>query len=137
MNNPYYAELEALQAKIRSNSASLADYERYEEILITNGISQEQFLSVLKRNGFLSLEDYCEQRNRAKTLNQRYITEGAALGAILGIGAGLLMYWRIKSVSKTPSQVPKSRPLDTKASVRKHAGIKPKKKRSRKLHASP
>lgn len=94
IHNTTYKELELLQAKIRANTAISEDYRRYEELLTDNGISYQQIRNALLRHGFVSVEDFHLQRNRATTPDQRYIIEGAA-GTLLGLSEGLMMYWRV------------------------------------------
>lgn len=103
MNSKEYNELQVLHGKIRGNTATSGDYSRYEDILARNGISHEQFVRILRQNGFSSLEQYYTQRQVAQTPEQRFVVEGAVLGAILGIGGALLLYWGLKQMSATTS----------------------------------
>lgn len=96
MSNEELLELEMLQKTIRANTAELSDYERYKALLLANGITQARFQNVLEKSGFYSLEQYYKQRKRAKNATQKHLTEGAVLGALLGMGEGLQMYWRLE-----------------------------------------
>ncbi len=100
MDKSKYEALEKLLAKIRANTASVEDYEIYRAMLIENGLSEEYVVGVLRRNGYSSLYDFIEQRKAAQMYHQKSSTEGNALGSLLGMGNGLLMYWRVESGSQ-------------------------------------
>jgi hypothetical protein len=93
-------ELRSLLDKIRSNSANLSDYLKYEQILSDNGITADQMAMVLRRNGFYSIEQYYNQRTKAQTLDEKRRTDGELLGAILGLGGGLLLLWGLLASKK-------------------------------------
>ncbi|MBX2916188.1 MAG: hypothetical protein KF856_13035 [Cyclobacteriaceae bacterium] len=93
-------ELRLLLDKIRANSAVLSDYQRYEQILGQNGTTSQQMEMLLRRNGFFSIEQYYNQRTAAKTLEEKRRTDGEFLGAMLGIGGGLLLLWALLSAKR-------------------------------------
>ena len=98
--SPQEEELRILLDKIRYNTAKLSDYNRYEEILVQNGITDQQMVMILRRNGFYSIEQYLNQRATAKTIDEKRRTEGEILGGILGLGGGLLLLWTLLSSKK-------------------------------------
>jgi hypothetical protein len=102
MDKMKYEALEKLLAKIRANTASTEDYEGYRAMLVENGLSEEYVVGVLRRNGYSSLYDFIEQRKAAQLYHQKSNTESSALGSFLGMGSGLLMYWRVQSAGKQP-----------------------------------
>lgn len=94
------SELRSLLDKIRSNSANLNDYQKYENILSKNGITADEMAMVLRRNGFYSIEQYFNQRTKAQSLDEKRRTDGELLGAILGLGGGLLLLWGLLASKK-------------------------------------
>jgi hypothetical protein len=87
-------ELRILLDKIRNNSAALSDYQKYEQILSSNGINASEMDMILRRNGFYSMEQYYSQRTKAtKSFEEKRRTDGEMLGTILGLGGGLLLLW--------------------------------------------
>ena len=81
-------ELESLRERIRSNSASLLDYERYESILLDNGLSSSQIHANLEAAGLSSWEEFVEARSQKVRGNK---VEAGVIGGLLGLGLGLLL----------------------------------------------
>jgi len=87
-----------LSDKIERNEATLQDYYAYEKLLIASGVDQYKIQSKLNEAGFESLEDYYNKRQAAKTLQQkREINDAAVLGALVGLGIGVLIGLSTKS----------------------------------------
>ena len=79
--------------KIERNEAVLADYRRYEHLLLRAGLSEEYVHSYLYRGGFSSWEDFYRARLDQESANR---VSGTAVGAILGLGMGMLLYSALK-----------------------------------------
>ncbi|MEP2936864.1 MAG: hypothetical protein ABJM06_00620 [Gilvibacter sp.] len=87
MNN-LYDELEVLTQKIENNTANLDDYNRYESILLQGGLSLDYIHSYLNRAGFRDWNDLVLAR-RSKEVEKS--TNAGVIGAIIGLGLGLLI----------------------------------------------
>lgn len=90
INKSFYSELENLAGKIENNTANLADYRRYEQILTNAGLPRTYIFSYIKRAGFFSWEEFIKARihqERAHQENQKAM----AVGGLVGIGLGLIL----------------------------------------------
>lgn len=95
-------KLEDLRFKIRNNTASVDEYNQYEQIIRENGLIDE-LSPILKRYGFKSWAEYIDRRKKAKTLSERSTVNGEMLGLILGVSAALLLIWAISQNNKSNS----------------------------------
>lgn len=86
----YYIELEKLTQKIENNTASLDDYQKYENILLKGGLSQDYIHSYLNKAGFNTWEDLIRARQNKE--NGTSPLGAIALGGLIGIGLGLIIY---------------------------------------------
>lgn len=94
-------KIKELKYKIGENTASLQEYQEYEQILINNGVPKEQLIGILRQNGIYSWEQYLLQRNKAlKTFEQKRVLDSQIAGALMGVGAGLLLYLVLDSIYK-------------------------------------
>lgn len=90
MNNKLYNELELLTQKIEINTATLADYERYEVLLIHGGLPKEYIFSYLNRAGFSTWNDFYHARNIKNKAKEEKM-EAIAIGGLIGLGIGILL----------------------------------------------
>ncbi len=90
---PPYAELDQLTRAIEANTASLADYHRYEELLRQSGLDHSYIFSYLHDAGFDTWEAFYRAR-QDKERQQR--VESAVVGGLVGIGMGVLLYNALK-----------------------------------------
>ena len=79
-------EIESLSQKIEYNTATLADYKRYESILLNEGLHKDYIFSYLNRAGFTTWEEFIEARQK-KENKYEYAT---LIGGVLGLGLGLM-----------------------------------------------
>ncbi len=77
-------ELEALTRKIEHNTADLGDYQRYEQLLSSGGLSHSYIFSYLNRVGFKTWEEFVSARKKKQI-------EANTVGALIGLGLGLLL----------------------------------------------
>jgi hypothetical protein len=89
-NRNYYAELESLANKIENNTANLADYRRYEQLLANAGLPRTYIFSYVKRAGFSSWEEFIKARILQEKVHQEN-QKAKAVGGLVGIGLGLLL----------------------------------------------
>lgn len=82
-------ELEQLTQKIEFNTATLPDYQRYEELLLQSGLPRNYIYSYLRRAGFNSWEDFVAAR---RSKERRQMISGAIIGGLVGLGLGVLFY---------------------------------------------
>lgn len=89
MNRQTLNELEVLTQRIEQNSATLADYKRYEFLLLSGGLTHDYIFSFLNRAGFNTWEDFISARRNKEQRNKDM--EGAVVGGLIGLGLGLLL----------------------------------------------
>ena len=94
MNNQIYSELGILSQKIEDNTASVQDYNRYEELLLNAGLQKEYILSYLKKADLKSWEDLIKARNKQGKLREEN-QKMNAVGGLLGIAIGLFVIYLI------------------------------------------
>lgn len=87
MTQEIISELEALTQKIEKNTASLADYKRYEALLQNGGLSHGYIFSYLNRAGFKTWEDLITARQQ----KQKDYSDGTLVGGLIGLGLGILL----------------------------------------------
>lgn len=88
-----FGELERLTEAIETNTASLHDYHRYEELLLQSGLSHAYIFSYLQRAGFTSWEDFWRARHDVARREQ---VSGTVIGGVVGLGLGVLLYSALK-----------------------------------------
>jgi hypothetical protein len=84
-----FDELEWLAEAIRNNTASLDDYQRYEQLLLWSGLPREYIYSYLQRGGFNSWQEFVAARQSREDAGQ---ISGAVIGGLVGLGLGVLLY---------------------------------------------
>lgn len=90
MNNQIYTELESLSQKIEFNTASISDYQRYEELLLTAGLPKDYILSYLKRGNMKSWEELIKARKKQGKLSEENL-KMTVVGGLLGLAIGLFV----------------------------------------------
>ena len=80
-------ELEVLTQKIERNTATLTDYDRYENLLQKGGLTHNYIYSYLNRAGFNTWDEFLQARKQKKNDQM----SGALVGGIIGLGIGLLL----------------------------------------------
>ena len=83
-----YNELELLCQRIETNTAKLADYQRYELLLTQGGLNREYIFSYLQRAGFNSWQELINARESQKS---KEILSAVAIGGLVGLGLGLIL----------------------------------------------
>ena len=96
MNKSTINELEVISKKIENNTATIEDYKRYEYLLQSGGLSHDYIYSYLIRAGFNSWEDFIAARKKKENNDK----EASLVGAIIGLGLGLLLIAMLGSNSK-------------------------------------
>ena len=82
--------LGSLRKKIELNIATFNDYDNYRDILLKYDLNID---SVVNEYGYSTLKDFAKEREKAKQIDS-FKTEGAVLGAILGVSLGLSEFYR-------------------------------------------
>ena len=77
-------ELESLTKKIEQNTANLEDYKRYEVLLTSGGVNHNYIFTYLNKAGFRGWEEFIAARQKKQT-------EANTVGALIGLGLGLLL----------------------------------------------
>ncbi|MEM1044116.1 MAG: hypothetical protein AAGI91_16015 [Bacteroidota bacterium] len=88
-----FDELEHLTQSIGQNAATLADYHRYEQLLLQSGLQHDYIFSHLNRAGFASWEGFIRARQDKERSS---VVEGRVVGGLVGLGLGVLLYSALK-----------------------------------------
>lgn len=87
------SEIKAITERIEKDTATLDDYTRYESLLLKGGLSHEMIYSSLNKAGFNTWDEFLKARKRKE--RDRW-EESNLIGALIGLGLGLLLYKLIK-----------------------------------------
>lgn len=82
------SELDFLSKKIETNTAVLADYQRYELLLKEGGLPQEQIYSYLQKAGLKSWQELITVRKNKEMPSS---AEALLIGSLLGLALGLIL----------------------------------------------
>jgi hypothetical protein len=88
-----HAEIERLSQKIRNNTATLSEYQRYEQLLVDNGLPLNFVRSSLEKSGYRSWEELI--RIRKDETRDRY-RETDTIGWLIGFGKSILLYDKLQ-----------------------------------------
>ena len=91
INNQMLQRLDVLTEKIRTNSASVTEYNEYEQILITSGAFDHfEIFQNLKNANLNSYDALIASRNRAKTIKDKKAVEGVVIVGLVALGLALI-----------------------------------------------
>jgi hypothetical protein len=89
-------KLMRLRERIDLNVASLPEYTEYEQLLVQSGYTHQEIIDHISKHGYKSWQEYYDERNSTGNYRKRK-TEGAILGAILGLALAAIVFLAIRS----------------------------------------
>jgi hypothetical protein len=91
VNNQMLQRLNILTERIRTNTASVPEYNEYEQILITSGaFDHTEIFQYLKNANLNSYESLIDARNRAITIADKKAVEGVVIVGLVALGLALI-----------------------------------------------
>lgn len=84
-------KLNELTEKIRTNTASVFEYNLYEQTLLQSGaFTHKEIFRYLENANLHSYDALIAARNRAKTIEDKKIVEGVAVVGLVALGLALI-----------------------------------------------
>lgn len=91
INKEALNRLNILTEKIRTNSASVQDYNEYEQILINSGaFTANEIHGYLSRANIHTYDALIDARNRAKTIEEKKGVETAVVVGLVALGLAII-----------------------------------------------
>jgi hypothetical protein len=91
VNNQMLQRLNVLTERIRTNTASVAEYNEYEQILVNSGaFDHPEIFQYLKNANLNSYDALIAARNRAKTIDDKKAVEGVVIVGLVALGLALI-----------------------------------------------
>ena len=85
LTNSEVDNIKYLSELIQSGNAGIDDYNRYEQLLLSAGITQHEIRSKMYRHGFDSYEDYIVARRDAVTLQEKRVTRAIVSASLVAL----------------------------------------------------